>query len=50
MAGNWQDFIPKVSAEVLRNIEHSVLRVVAEVCEATLREHLEANHWRSAGV
>ena len=50
MAGNWQVFTPEVSTEVLRTIFYSVLRVIAEILEAALREYPEAPHWRSVGV
>lgn len=50
MAGIWQNITPEVSAEFLRNIERSVLRVIAEIPEAASREYPEAKHRRSAGV
>lgn len=50
MKGNWQDFILKFSAEILRNIEDSVLGVIAELPEAASRKYPEAKHWRRAGI
>lgn len=50
MKGDWQDFILKVSAEILRNIEDSVLGIIAELPEAASRKYPEAKHWRRAGI
>lgn len=50
LAGHRQHFTAEVSAEVLWEVEHSVLWVIAEIPETASRKHPEAKHRGSAGV
>lgn len=43
-------FTPKVSADALGNLEHSVLWVIAEIQETALRVYPEAKHRRRVGI